>query len=386
MTLARDFIERIHAAGKPFVLAVTGGGSGAISSVLEVPGASGSVLEAIVPYASTALADWLCGTPEQYCSERTARAMAMAAFERARQLTDIDPRLLRGIGATASLASTRAKRGAHRIHVAWQSAETTVVTSCTFSSALTRTDEERMATQIILDAVGEACAVERPKLDPAIRSSMNRREQRAPIEWTELLLGHRQCVLIIPNAESMDYPPEGDLQTSLVLFPGAFNPLHSGHKCMAELAAERCGGEVTFELSIANVDKPPLDFIEIAERLAQFRGRHVLLTRAPTFVEKAAIAPGCTFVVGADTLVRIGDPVYYGSDTNRRDTAIAAMAKAGCRFLVFGRVADGVFRTLSNVDVPPSLRELCDEMTESRYREDISSTELRRASLHDDSI
>ena len=65
------------------VIAVTGGGSGAISSLLEVPGASASVLEAIVPYAATALADWLGGTPDHYCSERTARAMAMAAFERA---------------------------------------------------------------------------------------------------------------------------------------------------------------------------------------------------------------------------------------------------------------------------------------------------------------
>jgi nicotinamide mononucleotide (NMN) deamidase PncC len=133
VTTPQTLIEQIHASGRQFVMAVTGGGSGAISGLLEVPGASASVLEAIVPYAASAMADWLGGTPDHYCSERTARAMAMAAFERARKLSDADPHTLRGIGATASLASNRPKRGPHRIHVAWQSADTTVVVSHTFS-------------------------------------------------------------------------------------------------------------------------------------------------------------------------------------------------------------------------------------------------------------
>src|SRR3954469_22816995 len=103
--------EAIHTSGKQLVLAVTGGGSGAISALLQVPGASASVLEAIVPYAATALVDWLGGRPDQFCSERTARAMAMAAFERARELSDAGPHIVRGIGATANLASNRPKRG-----------------------------------------------------------------------------------------------------------------------------------------------------------------------------------------------------------------------------------------------------------------------------------
>jgi hypothetical protein len=105
----------------------------------------------------------------------------------------------------------------------------------------------------------------------------------------------------------------------------------------------------------------------------------VLLTRAATFVEKADIAPGCTFVVGADTLIRIGDPVYYGGDATKRDAAIHAIANSACRFLVFGRVLNGKFESLSEVKLPPALRELCDEVPESVFREDVSSTELRRA-------
>ncbi len=367
---SQSAIEGIHASGRQLVIAVTGGGSGAISALLEMPGASASVLEAVVPYAATAMADWLGGTPDHYCNERTARAMAMAAFERARELSTADPHKLLGIGATASLASDRPKRGPHRIHVAWQSADTTAVTSCTFPSENTRADEEPMATELILHAVADACAVDVVSPIFANSSAIERREQRAPIEWTELLLGSRKSFAIMPSGAHATAGP--------LVFPGAFNPIHHAHKRMAEVAAVHYGTPVTFELSMTNVDKPPLDFIEIADRLLQFQGERVLLTRAPTFVEKAELAPGCVFVVGVDTLVRIGDPVYYRGDTTRRGAAIEAIAGQGCRFLVFGRATDGQFRNLSDFEVPPALDELCDEVPESEFREDVSSTELRR--------
>jgi len=365
----QSVIERIHASARPMVIAVTGGGSGAISSLLEVPGASASVLEAIVPYAATALADWLGGTPDHYCSERTARAMAMASFQRARELSSADPHTLLGIGATASLASNRPKRGPHRIHVAWQSADTTAVMSCTFPSESTRADEEQMTTQLILDAVADACGIERSLQSTTNDKAVERRDQCAPLEWTELLLDMRKWVAIMPDDAQATARP--------VLFPGAFNPIHGAHKRMAEIAAERCGSPVTFELSITNVDKPPLDFIEIADRLLQFQGEQVLLTRAPTFVEKAELAPGCIFVVGVDTLVRIGDTVYYRGDSAKRDAAIQALANLKCQFLVFGRLLNDEFTTMSDVEVPPALRRLCDEVPESVFREDMSSTELR---------
>lgn len=363
-------IERIHASGRQLVLSVTGGGSGAIAALLEVPGASASVLEAVVPYAFTALERWLGGPVDQACSERTARAMAMASFERARALVGGEATGLRGVGATASLTTTRPKRGPHRVHVAWQSAQTTVAVSCGLEKGRrTRGDEERIATALVLDAVAEASGIEAlPLTDLAIRVGIRRREQRAPAAWSELLLGRRTAVAVPEHEPSA--PPA-------VLFPGAFNPLHEGHRRMAELAAARSGLPVTFELSIANVDKPPLDFLEIADRLAPLAGRGVLLTRAPTFVEKSRIAPGCLFVVGIDTLARIGEPRYYGGDASHRDAAIAAIAEHGCRFLVFGRRVGSRFSTLADCDIPPSLRRLCEEVPEAEFRADVSSTELR---------
>jgi nicotinamide mononucleotide (NMN) deamidase PncC len=368
-------VERIHKSGRRLVLSVTGGGSGAIPALLAVPGASASVLEAIVPYAATALEQWLGGPVDNFCSERTARAMAMAAFERARRLSDVEPHSVRGIGATASLATTRPKRGPHRVHVAWQSAEATVALSCELAKGRrTRGEEEEVGAALVLAAVAEACGIPvdlAERVDPEIAAVVQRREKRAPAGWTELLLGRRNSLAIGPNGS------EADASVPAILFPGAFNPLHAGHEQMAALAAEKLAAPVTFELSITNVDKPPLDFVEIAGRLEQFAARPVLLTRAATFAEKAALAPGCVFVVGIDTLARIGDERYYGGQAAQRDAAIETIARHGCRFLVFGRAIDGRFANVADVELPVALRRLCDSVPESEFHADLSSTELR---------
>ena len=63
MPSAPDLISAIHGSGRQAVIAVTGGGSLAISDLLSVPRASAFVLEAIVPYAPSALTQWLGREP-----------------------------------------------------------------------------------------------------------------------------------------------------------------------------------------------------------------------------------------------------------------------------------------------------------------------------------
>lgn len=111
-------IQAIHRSGRQWVLALTGGGATAVGDLLAVPGGSASILEAVVPYSWPALIDWLGGKPDHACSARTARAMAMAAFQRALKLADPATGVenLIGLGCTASLASDRPKRGPHRLH------------------------------------------------------------------------------------------------------------------------------------------------------------------------------------------------------------------------------------------------------------------------------
>jgi hypothetical protein len=374
-TVWTELVSAIFAGKFQAVIAVTGGGSKAISQLLEVPGASRMLLEAVVPYAQAALEDWLCGTVDQACSESTARTMAMAAWMRARRLAPAaDPHLLLGLGATASLATDRPKQGAHRVHVAVQTATTTSsFTLPLVKDARDRKKEEWIAAKLVLMVLGEAAGVDTAATRQALLEQLHGQEQieirrqQAPVAWTEILLGERKC-----------FPETSGVRA---VFPGAFNPPHAGHLRMASCAAERLGVPISFELSLTNVDKPPLDFMEIAQRLAALREldskAKVFVTDAPTFREKSALFQGCTFVVGADTLVRIADPKYYAGGEQGLASAIKEIATQGCRFVVFGRQLEGCFQTLSELTIPAAIRKLCDEVPAAEFREDLSSTVLR---------
>jgi hypothetical protein len=150
---------------------------------------------------------------------------------------------------------------------------------------------------------------------------------------------------------------------------------------MAEVAARIAEAPVAFELSVENVDKPPLSAEEVARRLAQFTWRApVWLTRAPTFEQKARLFPGAVFVVGVDTAVRLVAKEYYGDSEPRMLESLDLIRGAGCRLLVAGRVAaDGTFHSLEHVRVPERHRELFRAIPESQFRVDLSSTALRAA-------
>src|SRR5207245_3426254 len=97
-------IERIHASGHRLVLAVSGGGSGAIAELLRVPGGSRTLVEAIVPYSPDALVDFLGHEPEQACSAETAVSLARRALARAERRSGPGA-LLVGVGVTPSLVT-----------------------------------------------------------------------------------------------------------------------------------------------------------------------------------------------------------------------------------------------------------------------------------------
>jgi hypothetical protein len=379
-----ELIRRIHAASGQMVLVVTGGGSRAISDLLGIPGGSRTILEAIVPYSAAALIDFLHGQPEHFCSAPGARSMAMAAFERARYLQSVERRRadasgttedspVFGIACTASLVSDRPKRGAHRIHVACQSATTTTTQSVELiKGQRTRAEEEAVAADLVLKAIAEALQLDSlPKILLSDDESILQERTNAPRPWQELLLGQSRTVYC--GVDERSTHPRA-------IFPGAFNPLHSAHERMAEIAAQILGIPAHFEISIQNVDKPLLDYTEIETRAKQFTEKRLplWLTRAPTFVEKAALFPGASFIVGADTLARIGHCRYYGHDPAAVDAAMQQIAQHGCRFLVFGRLVNSQFGSLADLELPTSLRKMCDEVPASQFREDISSTELRK--------
>ena len=367
-------IEMIHASPEEVVLVIAGGGATAVADLMEVPGASRTILEVDVPYCEGAMVEFLGGRPDQFCSPQTARAMAMAAFRRACRYRG-EAESLSGVSCTASLATDRPKRGPHRVHVALQTAAATVTWSLELEKGRrSRMEEERLAGRLVLNAVAEACGLaERLDLDLLNFEQVERTAVTAPPAWRELLLGRVESVRCAG-------PPQRQSAGPGVLFPGAFNPLHAGHRGMARTAEAILGLPVEFEISILNVDKPPLDYHQIDQRVRQFAPDQSLwLTRSPTFDEKSRLFPGVTFVVGSDTLARIGDPRYYGNDHAACAMALERIASRGCRFLVFGRSLDGRYVHLCDLDLPESLRSICQEVPQERFRDDISSTEIRRS-------
>jgi len=171
---------------------------------------------------------------------------------------------------------------------------------------------------------------------------------------------------------------DADRPRPKAVYPGAFNPLHEGHRRIAQIGVEILTVPVHFEVSITNVDKLPLDPDDVVRRVAQFGAEQtVWITRAPTFVKKSRLFPTAVFLTGADTIARIGDARYYDKCDGSRDGAIDEIARQGCRFLVFGRQIDNRFCTLSDLELPSSLSQLCTEIPEERFRVDVSSTDLR---------
>ena len=358
-------------------MAVSGAGSQGIAWLLGVAGASRTLLEVVVPYGTESMLDFLGFEPEQFVSEDTARSMARAAFRRARRLGDKDVPLL-GLACTATIATDRSKRGEHRCYVAtWDDSQWTAYNLLLDKGQRDRAGEEEVVSKLVLQAMARACGVKEDLelgLSAADVIETHRTTHPNPLEW--LLSGEVGTVTV-----SSDGRMGVDEPVRAAVLPGSFNPLHPGHEALARTASGILGTQVIFEMSVTNVDKPTLIAEEVRHRLSQFQDKAtVVLTRADTYHKKAALFPGCTFVIGWDTAVRLVAPRYYGGDESAMVTALVDIWALGCRFLVAGRETDGKYRTLADVAVPQGFGRLFQSIPESAFRLDISSTALRSGS------
>lgn len=373
----QNLIRDIHDAPHQAVLVASGGGSQALAWLLSVPGATRTVLEVTLPYSYASFDRFLGYAPEHYAAPKTAVAMARTAYRRARILAPEGTPAF-GVACTATLVTDRPKRGAHRCHVAVRDEAGISTWSLVLAKgARNRTQEEDLVSHLLVYAIAETCGLT-PESSLALLESetVRHRVQAAPDLVLAVLRGEITGIMMDINGQLSAELPEGK-----VVLPGAFNPLHAGHTQLAHVARQLTGRDVVFELSVHNVDKPPLLESDVRLRLEQFFGHGtIVVTTTPLFEQKAALLRDSVFVVGYDTATRLVNPRYYGGDPAAMQASLSAIRQYGGRFLVAGRLLEGRFHTLADVQVPAGFEDLFAGIPPQVFRTDMSSTELREQS------
>ncbi|AKB36154.1 hypothetical protein MSSAC_1564 [Methanosarcina siciliae C2J] len=400
-----ESIFQIHESPCKIVLAITGGGAEIIGELLRHGSGSATVLDAVVPYSMGAMDNFLGRKPEMYCSEKTARLMAMVAYQRALDLSKGEESAAHdvvGIGATCKLKATNEREGRkHEVHVAIQAACKTGVITLKLNADRTREGEEKIATFLIFNVLARHCGIPEVDLPDRIGTEEERKEeitekyesvsgpvgdllkqkiysQESPYETLGI------ARIDLNGAQKKEAKTHGEnreteeLQNIRLVFPGSFGPCHRNHVFMAKLASEKLGVPVHFEISLTNVDKPPIDFISLNQRLDSLRkyGNEtfvggVCLTNAPLFLQKADLFPNSTFIIGADTFNRLFDAKYYGGKVDI-SAILRHFREKNIRFLVFQRKS-------VHMSVNPEILEFCEIVPMGEYEDDgISSTEIRR--------
>lgn len=328
--------DAILDSGFRAAFAVTGGGSTALNALLITPGASRFVADARIPYSPEALERFLGESVEQSCSSGTARKLARAAYLKSPPAEGC-PKGGVGIACTAALQTDRERRGDDRAFICIKTEQSEKLYALYLSEA-SREKQEAILSDWLLVLIAQAIGAERG-----------------------------------------------------LMLPGSFNPLHKGHLGMLNVAEQITGLRGVFELSSSNVDKPDIPEEEILRRASQIRDIPVALTRAPRFTQKAERFPNTTFILGHDTAERLLKKyhtfkgVIFSKPWKDQWEMFQALET---KFLVAGRifqcledVGEGSsprFQCLENLDLPKGFESLFEAIPENTFREDISSTELRR--------
>ena len=328
-TVPKALAEEINRSIYKGVIAVTGGGSGALYELMRYGGASNTILEAIIPYSQQSYIDFTGTKLDKFCSEEGARVLALAAYKRAMELAHVNS--IFGVGVSCALAKKGQEREGreHWAFIAVQTRDATVVESIQLRPK-DRASEEDLVAKMVLRSINKTCDIRGLNSADSLRYKISASTSIG--KRIEPLFNDNPCKIFPYNEAPVK-----------VLFSGSFDPLHRGHKLMAEVASGWYREDVFYELSVTNPDKKSLDYLEAEKRILQFEGKNIVVTNTPTFLEKAAIFPGCKFVVGIDTWNRIRDPKYYSRPIEK---VMEDFKLFGIEFLVFGRDIKGVFHHL----------------------------------------
>lgn len=368
----QTIITAIHAAARPCVIEFAGAGSQALWWLHSVAGSSRTVLEATDRYSRYSMIGLLGSEPARYVSQDAAVAMAHAAYQRAMDLSN--NAAVVALSCTATIATDYAKKGNHGCWVVTRDQHSIRAFGLILQKgARDRAGEEAVISQLMIQALAVTVGAI-SHIDIALLPDERIDTTTTPCEDALGALYHGDIAVVQHDSAGVFHPVA---ITHATVLSGSFNPLHSGHRDLLATAMRMSGQPGYFELSAINADKPALPYSVVAQRARQFSDTPgLLVTRAPRFVDKAALMPGSTFVLGYDTVKRLLDPKYYPSGSV--DEMMAVITQHQCRFIVAGRIdGDGIFRAFDTTMVSARWRALFTAIDEHTFRNDISSTAIR---------
>lgn len=160
--------------------------------------------------------------------------------------------------------------------------------------------------------------------------------------------------------------------SSICIYPGSFNPIHHGHKAIADSIIHEYKIPLFLEFSIRNADKGLISEEEKIERVNHIlsHGYECIATDKSLFVEKLDYIKQFNpnkiihFTCGVDTWNRIWDEKYGPSFSELSNN----FSEHECKFYIFGRGGVEPVRNSFNKNLIADYKPI---------RIDISSSEIR---------
>jgi hypothetical protein len=335
--IPEPLIQSIHksSSSTKLVIAMAGNGTQAISELMRYGNGSATLLAQHLLYDNAAFNRYIGGKPDKYVSAHASRKLAMAAYMESQQIASASAPTA-GIGCTSSLVKPDGEREGreHFIFVSTQDQLHTRTMSIKLDASLkrSRVEQEWINALAILQAVGDCRGA-----SDSIGEMLQQRLASTDVVDNECNTHPAPALSEVIHGRASCYLREGVLPESpCVVCAGSFNPLHPAHIQLLKLAEVRTALPGVFELSVTNVDKPPLDFLEIEKRSRQFEQRSLplVVTNRPRYLGKIEVFPaGSAFVMGCDTFSRLVDPRYYQTG----ETPLDLFEARGTRFIVAAR-------------------------------------------------